>query len=68
MADSIAGKTAIVTGAGMGIGRAITLAFAKAGANVMVADMNIEAGNETVALIGKTGQARFVACDVSKGK
>jgi NAD(P)-dependent dehydrogenase (short-subunit alcohol dehydrogenase family) len=66
MAGSMKGKTALVTGAGMGIGRAIALAFAEEGANVTVADMNIDAGNETVQMIEKSSKALFVACDVSK--
>jgi NAD(P)-dependent dehydrogenase (short-subunit alcohol dehydrogenase family) len=66
MAQPMKGRTALVTGAGMGIGRAIALAFAQEGANVAVADMNIDAGNKTVQLIEKTGNALFVACDVSK--
>jgi len=65
MAESMAGKAAIVTGAGMGIGRAVALAFAQAGANVVVADVDAKAGAETVDLIG-AGRAMFVACDVSK--
>ena len=65
MAESMAGKTAIVTGAGMGIGRAVALAYAQAGANVVVADVDAKAGAETVDLIG-AGRALFVSCDVSK--
>ncbi|MGC8201632.1 SDR family NAD(P)-dependent oxidoreductase [Aliiroseovarius sp. PTFE2010] len=42
MSFSIAGKTAIVTGAATGIGRAIARQFAEAGANVMCADMDEE--------------------------
>lgn len=57
MAESMKGRTALVTGAGMGIGRAIALAFAKEGAHVMVADINGEAGNETVSLVGKAARA-----------
>jgi len=45
---SLGGKTAIVTGASMGIGKAIARAFAEAGANVAVADINEEKGKETV--------------------
>ena len=45
---SLGGKTAIVTGASMGIGKAVARAFAEAGANVVVADINEEKGKETV--------------------
>jgi NAD(P)-dependent dehydrogenase (short-subunit alcohol dehydrogenase family) len=58
-------KTAIVTGGSFGIGRATAIAFAKAGAKVIVADI-IE-DNETVDAIQKAGgKAVFVKCDVSK--
>jgi NAD(P)-dependent dehydrogenase (short-subunit alcohol dehydrogenase family) len=61
------GKSAVVTGAGMGIGRAIALGFAVEGVGVVVADINENAGQETVDLIRrKGGKAVFVKCDVSK--
>jgi len=60
------GKVAIVTGASGGIGRASALAFAGHGASVIVADINDEGGNETVALIDKAGgRATYVHTDVS---
>jgi NAD(P)-dependent dehydrogenase (short-subunit alcohol dehydrogenase family) len=48
-------KTAVVTGAGAGIGRAIARMFAQEGANVVVADINSQAANETAELITKGG-------------
>ena len=48
-------KVGLVTGSGMGIGRAIAVAFAREGAKVVVADFNVEAGEETVELIKKAG-------------
>lgn len=60
-------KVGLVTGSGMGIGRAIAVAFAREGAKVVVADFNIEAGEETVELIKKAGgEACFSGGDVSK--
>ena len=49
------GKTALVTGGALGIGRAIAELFAKEGANVMVCDILDEAGAETVAAIQAAG-------------
>ncbi|MGH7888909.1 MAG: SDR family NAD(P)-dependent oxidoreductase [Candidatus Binatia bacterium] len=43
----LSGKVAVVTGAGRGIGAAMAAAFAEAGANLVVADLNIEAAQET---------------------
>lgn len=55
-----------MTGAGGGIGRASALAFAREGASVVVADIDVEHGNETVALIGAAGgQAHFIRTDVA---
>jgi len=49
------GKVALVTGAGSGIGRATALAFARAGARVLAADISDAAGAETAAMIRQTG-------------
>jgi len=48
-------KTGIVTGAGVGIGRAIAVAMAAKGARVAVVDLNIDTANETVSLIESAG-------------
>jgi NAD(P)-dependent dehydrogenase (short-subunit alcohol dehydrogenase family) len=60
-------KVALITGAGMGIGRAIALTCAREGASVVVADFNVESGKETCALIEAAGgKSLFVEGDVSK--
>lgn len=62
----LAGKTAIVTGAGNGIGRATAERFAAEGAKVAVVDWEEAGGKETVALIQAAGgQALFLKVDVS---
>lgn len=59
-------KSGIVTGAGQGIGRAIALAYAQAGAKVLVCDVNDDMGAETVRLItAGGGEAVYLHCDVS---
>jgi NAD(P)-dependent dehydrogenase (short-subunit alcohol dehydrogenase family) len=61
------GRAALVTGAASGIGRASALAFAREGAKVAVADVDIEGGKETVRLIEEAGgSATFVKTDVSR--
>jgi len=60
------GRTALVTGGAGGMGRAISLAFARSGASVVVADRSADGGRETVAAVERAGgRAVFVPTDVS---
>src|SRR5262245_53174482 len=61
------GKIALVTGGSSGIGRATALTFAREGAKVVVADVMLEGGQETVAMIKEAdGQAIFIKTDITK--
>jgi len=64
---SFTGKVVLVTGAASGIGRAIALAFGRAGASVVVADVSIDGGHATAAMIVENGgKALFVQCNVTR--
>jgi len=59
-------KVAIITGSGVGIGKATALLFAREGAKVVVACRTTSTGEETVRLIGEGGgEASFVKTDVT---
>ena len=63
------GKVVLVTGAGSGLGRASAIAFAREGATVVVADVVVKGGNETVdAILDNGGQAEFIAVDISSSE
>jgi NAD(P)-dependent dehydrogenase (short-subunit alcohol dehydrogenase family) len=65
-APRLSGKVALITGAGMGIGREASLLFAEHGARVIVADINHQAADETVALVQAAGgEAIAVSGDVA---
>src|SRR5258708_34210787 len=60
------GKVAVVTGAASGIGRGTVLALARAGADVVVADINQERMDDVVDTVKGLGQrALAVRCDVT---
>lgn len=66
--DEFAGKVAFVTGAAGGIGRATAIAFATAGADVAVTDINLDELARTVELIEQHGvRALGTGCDVTNG-
>ena len=67
MSMSFSGQVALVTGAANGIGRATAQAFASAGLKVVVSDVDVAGGEQTVDLIRQAGgEALFVRCDVSR--
>ncbi|WP_434456082.1 SDR family oxidoreductase [Stutzerimonas urumqiensis] len=68
MGMTFSGRVALVTGGAAGIGRATALAFAAEGVQVMVADLDAQAGERTVSLIREQGgEAEFIRCDVTRG-
>ena len=69
MAGQVEDKVVLVTGGSSGIGRATALTLASEGAKVVVADLNVSGGEQTVHLIQSAGgEGIFVEADVSKAK
>ena len=67
MTDRLKSKIALVTGGSSGIGRAAALLFSREGAKVVIADINVEGGEETVRKISDAGgEAHFFRIDISE--
>jgi len=68
MADRLAGKVAVITGAASGMGLATARRFLKEGAHVVIADLNVANGEGAMAALKDEGlgaQARFIRVDVA---
>ena len=69
MPNRLRGKIAAITGAGMGLGQAVAALFAAEGARVVVAEINAQAGQETVNRIqAQGGEAALVQIDVRQAQ
>ena len=64
--DLLAGRAALVTGGGQGIGRATARALLEAGASVLIAEVDQEAGQEVAAELSVVGDVVFEPCDVTR--
>jgi NADP-dependent 3-hydroxy acid dehydrogenase YdfG len=65
--DYYVGRTAIVTGAGSGIGAALSRALVEAGTHVVCADLDLDAASAVASSSTGPGSARAVALDVTDG-
>lgn len=67
MGNRLDGKVCVVTGAGSGMGRASAIEMARQGGRVVVTDINVASGGETVAtVVEEGGEAIFVPCNLRK--
>jgi len=62
---SLKGKSAVITGGGSGIGKAIAIMFAKQGAAIHIIELNAGAAAQTIDEIASEGNAFAYSCDVS---
>src|SRR5216684_1985251 len=63
----LTGRVAVVSGAASGMGRAMALAFAQAGADLLLADLNVDGVTKTTTEIEQIGRRAIpVRCDVSE--
>src|SRR6266852_2330781 len=60
MAGRVEGRVGLVTGGGSGIGRACAVRFAREGANVCVADLDLKAATETAQQVDAAGRKSVV--------
>ena len=66
---SLKNRVGIVTGAGQGLGKAFALAFAEAGADIVVAEQNGDTGQQTASEISAMGRySAFIRTDVTNRK
>lgn len=66
MRSRLAGKRALVTGAGRGIGAETAALFAREGAHVILAELDLEAGEaQAAAIVAAGGRAHAIQCDVA---
>ena len=66
MAGKLDGKVAIISGGGMGLGESTAKLFAREGAKVVIADINVEAGEKVVNTLRDGGtEALFVKANVA---
>ena len=64
--ENFKGKTAVITGAGSGIGRGMAIAFARAGMQIVVSDIERAAADKVVAeIVAAGGKAAAIATDVA---
>src|SRR5690242_1868477 len=64
---TFAGNRVVITGGGSGLGRALSLRFARERWRVAIADINLERAEETLAQVRTTGGDGFVErCDVAR--
>lgn len=68
MSNLLLGRVALVTGGGSGIGRAVSLTFAKEGAIVIATDINEDAAQQTLQNLPDSGKHFAAAVDVSNGE
>lgn len=65
MSGALQDKVALITGSGAGIGRSIAQLFAREGCSVVVSDIDVAGGEQTVELIrAQNGKAAFITADV----
>lgn len=62
----LAGKTAVITGGGQGIGKGIAARYLREGCKVVIAESDHEAGGRAAEELGEIGEVRFAPADISR--